>query len=162
MAEGGIEAQEKRGQTKFVNAEILPRKMDGNKHKLEKMGIKFLDNYDELFVNVELPEGWEKKPTDHSMWSDLLDDKGRKRGSIFYKAAFYDMDAFIHLARRYNVTWDYDNHYAKVMDLDTELFKTESAGDRDWDKQDLLKAKAKKWVDEKFPDWEDETAYWEE
>ena len=34
------------------------------------------------------------------MWSDLLDDKGVKRGSIFYKAAFYDRSAFLRLKEK--------------------------------------------------------------
>lgn len=50
---------------------------------------------DPLFRVATLPPGWSIKPTDHSMWSDLCDDTGRKRAAIFYKAAFYDRRAFI-------------------------------------------------------------------
>jgi hypothetical protein len=28
------------------------------------------------------------------MWSSIVDDKGKEMVSIFYKAAFYDRDAF--------------------------------------------------------------------
>jgi hypothetical protein len=48
---------------------------------------------------VSLPPGWKVVPTDHSMWSDLVDAKGEKRASIFYKAAFYDRDAFIRIEK---------------------------------------------------------------
>ena len=52
---------------------------------------------DPLFVDAQLPDGWRVEATDHSMWSNLLDDQGMVRGSIFYKAAFYDRDAFMHV-----------------------------------------------------------------
>jgi len=51
---------------------------------------------------VELPIGWKKRSTGHSMWNDLVDDKGRVRATFFYKAAFYDRDAFINFERRYD------------------------------------------------------------
>ena len=50
---------------------------------------------DDLFTDVKLPQGWRIQPTNHSMWSDLLDEAGVKRAAIFYKAAFYDRSAFI-------------------------------------------------------------------
>ena len=96
---GGIEAQEARGQQEFAANSTLPR--SGNswnsscREQLEEMGIVFGEDVDDLFVEVKLPEGWKKVPTDHSMWTDLVDEKGRKRASIFYKAAFYDMSAHI-------------------------------------------------------------------
>ena len=65
----------------------------------KNVGIEILDSYDDLFWNVKLPEGWEVKATDHTMWNELVDDKSRKRASFFYKAAFYARDAFI----RFNI-----------------------------------------------------------
>lgn len=35
------------------------------------------------------------------MWSYLVDELGRRRGAIFYKAAFYDRDAFMRLESHY-------------------------------------------------------------
>lgn len=93
-----IEAQEKRGQQEFVANEQLPAKCPADlKATLEAAGVKFgsATPGDELFVLAVLPPGWKKVPTDHSMWSTLVDDKGVKRASIFYKAAFYDRDAFL-------------------------------------------------------------------
>jgi hypothetical protein len=97
---GGIEAQEARGQLDFVASETLPKEMlhGCTREKLEEMGIRFGDDVDDLFVSVELPDGWEKRPTDHSMWSELVDDKGVVRANIFYKAAFYDRNAHISLS----------------------------------------------------------------
>ena len=96
---GGIEAQEKRGQIAETFRDTLPK--DGttgkDREKFERLGFKFKDSADDLFVNVEFPQGWRKQPTEHSMWTDILDEKGEKRGLIFYKAAFYDRSAHVHL-----------------------------------------------------------------
>lgn len=98
---GGIEKQEKEGQNMFIadsgNAtSILPK--DCPKEELEKMGVEFLTDYDDIFVNVILPKGWKKKATDHSMWSKLYGENGKEIASIFYKAAFYDRGAFLRLS----------------------------------------------------------------
>lgn len=95
----GIEAQEAQGQKDFVANNTLPIQCNFcTRKQLEEMGIVFGEPVDDLFVEVQLPEGWKKVPTGHSMWSDLVDAEGNKRASIFYKAAFYDRDAFIGLA----------------------------------------------------------------
>lgn len=102
---GGIEAQEAAGQRSLVANENLPKEMLGcNREMLEKIGIKFGADIDDLFVKVQLPNGWKKQATDHSMWSDLIDEQGRKRASIFYKAAFYDRSAHISLYCRYIIS----------------------------------------------------------
>lgn len=95
-----IEIQEARGQTEFVNSETLPTQMGReDQQALEQAGFKFLGAVpgDPIFQYVEMPAGWKKVATDHAMWSNLVDDKGRVRASIFYKAAFYDRDAFLRL-----------------------------------------------------------------
>lgn len=103
----GIEGQEKQGQNQLVRSSQLPSKMslkNDPKPFYEKLGIKVLNpsQGDELFLNVILPDGWKLKPTDHSMWNELIDHKRRVRATIFYKAAFYDRDAFISFERRYS------------------------------------------------------------
>jgi hypothetical protein len=93
-----IEASEARGQQELAGSQQLPTKIDAaSKTALEVAGVKFGEPTpgDPLFRSATLPKGWQVKPTDHSMWSDLLDETGKKRASIFYKAAFYDRDAFM-------------------------------------------------------------------
>src|SRR5262249_23103348 len=99
---GGIEAQEAAGQAMLCLSSTLPKECP--RAELEAYGVTFGDAQDDLFVKVTLPAGWKKQATDHSMHSDLLDDKGRKRASIFYKAAFYDRRADMHLVRRFSVS----------------------------------------------------------
>jgi hypothetical protein len=92
----GIEAQEARGQRELVSSEVLPSDCDStSREALEAAGVVFGDQVedDPIFQHVTLPEGWKKRPTDHSMWSELVDAEGNVRASIFYKAAFYDRSA---------------------------------------------------------------------
>ena len=121
-----IEYQEKLGQQNLCNSCELPIKCHdyGYFKKLHDMGITILHTEEEinnlpkgeLFINVELPKGWSIKPTDHSMWSNLVDDKGRERASIFYKAAFYDRDAHLSFNRRFRIS-------GKIADYDEKQFE---------------------------------------
>lgn len=97
-----IEHQEAKGQESFVKSDTLPTKMDpASKEILEAAGVKFLGpvENDDQFQYVTLPAGWKKVPTDHSMWSELLDQDGKEIASIFYKASFYDRSAFLRINR---------------------------------------------------------------
>jgi hypothetical protein len=105
---GGIEAQEKRGQIEQSLDETLPvdgTSTEAQRKEFEALGFVFKmdraaaqsQGRNELFVPVAFPKDWRKKPTEHSMWTDILDGEGNKRGSIFYKAAFYDRSAHVHL-----------------------------------------------------------------
>lgn len=95
-----IEAQEKRGQNMVVASELLPRRMQSStKEDYEALGIVFYEVADDLFWRVSLPSGWQKIATDHSMWSKVVDETGRERISVFYKAAFYDRDAFMRIVK---------------------------------------------------------------
>jgi len=183
---GGIEAQEARGQRDLCgNSAKLP--IDGGrKHQaqFEAMGIKFETNADDIFINVELPEGWRIAPTDHSMWSKLLDDQSRERASIFYKAAFYDRSAHVSLCRRYSCGYRPVGGYGEgrekkafegyVSDYTGDLFVTsptaiEPEFDRDerepWDiwieTRGARYEEAKAWLAAKFPEHENPLAYWD-
>lgn len=181
---GGIEAQEARGQVDFVASETLPRKCNGGtRQQLERLGIQFGENADDLFVNCALPEGWRKGPTDHSMWSDLLDKQGRKRGSIFYKAAFYDRDAFMSLQNRYKVSvdpvdgWSDPEYKTKewrcyVRDFDgSEVWTSVRLRPEpplkprekwlEWNaEKDALFEAGRTYLDENFPNWREPLMYW--
>ncbi len=112
-----LELDQRDGQSQLVSSQAqLPSSMDDDSRKiLEKFGVQFAPGSvttphtslgtrpKELFVKVTLPKGWHIQATDSGYWSDLVDDKGRNRASIFYKSAFYDRDAFLHLVRRFSV-----------------------------------------------------------
>lgn len=119
---GSIEKMEAEGQKQLVESASLPIKI--NNHGADKerdhqamvrWGIVFgkPEKGEKLFVQATLPANWKKVPTDHSMWSHVVDDKGRERISIFYKAAFYDREAFMNVQPRYaNVFASDDKEYA--------------------------------------------------
>lgn len=188
---GAIEAQESKGQEELVNSCQLPRnenafggRMVPAKEKYESMGIKvapFTDKVprfiqdtvkrkddDELFVTVILPDGWRKEATDHSMWNNLVDNKGYIRASFFYKAAFYDRDAFINFNVRYIVTQKYTENagngkypsYACVIDQGTKeiIFKTGVTEEYGAYPE---RAEAEAWLNAKYPDHKNILSYWD-
>lgn len=119
---GLIEQQEANGQRQLVNSAVLPKNAEWA--TLQRWGVIKGDSADDLFVHCQLPEGWQKRATDHSMWSELIDAEGLKRASIFYKAAFYDRDAFVDvIEQRYravNRHHDGARGYGIVVDQATE------------------------------------------
>ena len=127
-------------------------------------GIQFHGDADDLFVHVTLPDGWKIVPTDHSMWSDLVDPKGVKRASIFSKEAFYDRSAHMDLLTRYVRNVDYAGIVRTYSVIDRETGQTlrtfGTTGSRDWDTQDRLAAEMQAWLAEHYPDHKDPLAYW--
>lgn len=198
MAHGGsasrlVEAQESAGQKQVAKAAgtRLPAegtvngRYEGNPlFDWGSIGVKIGEpiKNDEIWIEAELPEGWSVKPTDHSMWSDLVDDKGRKRAQIFYKAAFYDRSCSITATRRYS-TKDiavsdskegrFDGpHYCAILDCDEEIHRIgpfsagqkPDPGDYDtvWRSYDLARAEGKKYLDEHHPGWDNAANCWED
>lgn len=192
---GGIEAQEKQGQIAQCFSETLP--IDGtiggkvggsrgcsgknNRATWEALGFVFGEPEDDLFVNVKFPEGWRKQVTEHSMWTHLLDANGRKRGSIFYKAAFYDRSAHVHLEGRFHATWEpvggweaKERRYVGVVkDCNVVVFTTvptevepDARQNREawlkWcDTKDAKVREAENWLRTKYPDHQNVCAYWD-
>lgn len=115
-----IENQSRREQVKVRNSSKLPIKCNFTSSKdyykiLKRMGIKIINRDDDLFYNTEIPDGWHKESAG-GYWSYLIDDKGRKRASMFYKGAFYDRDAFISFNRKYGIS-------SEIPDYDEKLFE---------------------------------------
>lgn len=103
MAEGQsdyIANMEKQGQKQLVNSTAFPIDCNfSDEQDLLDLGFVLGDKVDDLFREVQLPEGWEKRGSDHAMWSYIYDERGLPRVSIFYKAAFYDRSAHWSLVR---------------------------------------------------------------
>lgn len=175
----------RKGITKDMDFKEEMKIMDQNNHEYtkeqyEKMGIKIIEDYDDLFFSVELPEGWEIKPTDHSMRNNVFDNKGRKRISFFYKGALYDRDAFSNFECRYGYRILPFDNYESDATYDERKFKPwrvfiTDNGERiemlkeiipNTDKEyyefdNILKIHAVKYLDEKYPNWSDINAYWD-
>ncbi len=98
--------QEKQGQVEAVSSATLPVPRDLETRKeYEALGIVFGQPFpdDKLFCFAQMPAGWSKRSAGHSMHNEIVDAFGRRRGSFYYKASFYDRDAILyHAVRRYN------------------------------------------------------------
>jgi hypothetical protein len=194
---GGIEAQEAAGQRALAEAKTvrLPKEVnsrpmgepdrDGktsNKKKYEAAGIKVIGDYDDLFFDVELPAGWKVVPTEHSMWSNLVDEKGRKRAGLFYKAAFYDRKADLSFNTRfaarcepedgYKTNISYDERrkmkvFGRVYDGDKVVYETAGEAPQDgWNEkrqqEHRMTEECSKWLsDQGYKDYRDPLKYWD-
>ena len=173
-----IEAQETQGQKEVVESSQLPSKVNYPREidieeQYTLMGIKVIGNTegDDLFLDVELPNGWKKDSTDHSMWNKLFDDKGRERLNFFYKAAFYDRDAFVNFTTRYNWQGNYDNkdtmsYIVKDNATGEVIFETKKIS-RDsnqpnyFEMKNELEEQCQQFLKDNFPEHEDINAYWD-
>jgi len=176
-APNNILAQEAQGQRSFTQSDTLPTEFNSYgeynaKAILEAAGVKFLGvvDGDPMFQYVELPQGWKKVATDHSMWSQLVDDKGRERASIFYKAAFYDRSAHLSLNCRYSTRFDYDRFEKENVGVTniTDGSKVvhafdmvPAAGEERYAVADKLNQLALNWLNENYPDWRNPGSYWD-
>jgi hypothetical protein len=172
-----IEAAERQGQRVLGASTALPTAglFGENRMAWEAMGLKYGEQSDGLFTDVELPAGWCVKPSAHAYWSDLLDEKGRKRAMIFYKAASYDRRATIRPVRRFTVEADYDAFDRgmlrwQVTDMGTVVFSSdEIARPTDQGSAALyngtgapLERQCEVWLaDNGFSDYLNPAAYWE-
>lgn len=174
---GGIEAQEAQGQKDLIEGDMLPKQCP--REQLEQLGFEFGEDVDDIFINCKFPKGWKKVATSHSMNSNLVDDKGRVRGNIFYKAAFYDRRADMKLTRRFrstfepedafksNITYEERNKspwFARVYDQDKIVFESkpynyESIRGK-WDLEKQAEQLSLDWLKENYPEWEDILEYW--
>lgn len=167
---GGIEAQEARGQADLCNTSRLPKDHRPEcREALEAAGVVFGDSSDDLFLNVTLPEGWKLQATEHSMWSDLLDENGYKRAAVFYKAAFYDMGAHFSACRRFSVDAYHDmgdDGMRSIVVRDAKqngpakVFGTVESGKNGWEASGELNLQAVDWLRTHYPDYNNAAAYW--
>jgi hypothetical protein len=178
-----IEDMEARGQKEMVaQTTQLPTK--GSDHfAWNAMGVKFGEKVagDDIWRKVTLPSGWKLNPTEHAMWSHLTDERGRVRGKVFYKAAFYDRSCHIYPETRYGRKSEYkDDNYDSARrevvydkaDNDKVLFATEyveplpRGADEPtrrafYEAQDARGKMCSDFLLKTFPDHENAAAYWD-
>lgn len=167
---GGIEAQERAGQAMLtLKFNQLPKEYlfwnePGTwRECFERLGFKFGSDIDDLFVGVTAPPGWALRPSDHSMWSYIHDGQGRRRGSIFYKAAFYDRSANVRLESRYQGGGEYRDgrkRYSVAKDTATGNVLIEFGPTEDFKQSEKEDRLTFEWLDAALPDWRKVEAYW--
>jgi len=103
----------------------LPREMQGST-RAEFLTLGFVfpeetedDKSDTVLAPVVAPRGWRLSRTD-GYWSDILDERGRKRGLFGYKGAFYDRWSQSYLLTRYKLSREYSHHLDK-KDMPPEI-----------------------------------------
>ena len=180
-ASDGVLAAEAAGAQSFVQSEVLPKQ--GVQEGVDAGLVEVTGDADDLFCNVKLPEGWEKKSEARDpRHIALYDANGHVRASIFYKAAFYDRKADMWWKNRFRVSRIYpedrsDPIRVVVVDLAGEFdpkdtdgeivqdFGTLPVGDdysaREKAEKKLI-AQAKKWLKKNYPKYESIAAYWDE
>jgi hypothetical protein len=116
-----IEAQERQGQAQLVNSDRLPTRTHDTDDLFLAAGFTFgdPDPGDDLFRPATLPAGWRRQASDHDMHSVIVDELGRTRVSIFYKAAHYDRRADMRLIGLAGYLADCIRHGTPVVPDDT-------------------------------------------
>lgn len=138
--------------------------------------------YKKGFRKAVLPAGWKIKPSDHYMYSWVVDEKGRRRAQIGYKAQ--DNWVSFHLERRFSPSFTKDDEgeseddkgscvVAVIRDSDRkEVWRGATVPEVDkkknprWFEQPTALDVASKLAEEKLekiaPDWKNVEAYWGE
>jgi hypothetical protein len=104
------------GQMELIHSTRLPK--EGDWLTLTRWGIVQGPEVNELFYSVTLPTGWHIAPTSQSIWSDLIDARGLKRASIFYKATVYDLEAYLTIKPRFvgeDISYEIDDPTVRFL-----------------------------------------------
>jgi hypothetical protein len=147
-----IENMEARGARELVASESLPTKCSQEDDDLlVSWGFEFGEPFadDPMFRPARLPPGWSKRATDHSMWAEVVDDDGHVRISIFYKAAFYDRSAHMHLNPRYDMVYAEsrtEHPLRQIRDEKTGVVLFETSEPNDYSPNDPLAAWAREHI----------------
>jgi hypothetical protein len=190
---------EKMGQNEAVTSTQLPREGSPGAYRYRRdadevaeqdrawkeTGIEFGELVAwELFRDAQLPPGWEKRRTAHLLWNDVVDHRGRKRASFFYKGAMWDRSAFMNLVHRFHAKTKYFEdsraivqyevtdcetviHTGRAMDIG-EIPETGTQKERQawYSKEEAaqkeLFVEVKAWLDERYPDWGKLWGHWED
>jgi len=163
----------------FSEREEIVKKnnIEWTKQQYESIGIEILDDFDDLFFKVSLPDGWTIR-RDDGYWSSVLNEEGKPRISYFSKSAAWDPEAFSNFVRRYSysiVPFDeykgsdrekrrYSPWSLYITDGEERILLLEQftpkTKDEYYEMDELLSKKARAYLDEHYPDWEDRNAYW--
>jgi hypothetical protein len=88
----GVEELEEAGRDQLLVSDVIPTKMSCREADLAVLGFELGDVVDDdpLFRYVTLPHGWKRRPGPDTRSLYLVDEQGRDRAHIVYKAAPYD------------------------------------------------------------------------
>lgn len=96
--DSAVQDQEAAGMRQLINSGVIPAKGCPD-DALTALGFDLgaqVDG-DRLFRHATLPTGWRLQASDDPRTAYVIDDQGRDRLLVWYKAAFYDRCATISL-----------------------------------------------------------------
>ena len=148
-ASEGLEAVENAEQNRARSLCYLPKNMTPNKEDFESIGFTFEDV--------------------GGYWTYFIDEKGRNRGSSFYKGALYDRRGEMSLTERFRIDYkrvDTENRESpiKVYVIDTDkniIFEAGQCEEPYSDEYYCLVDKATDYMNVNYPDWENPSKYWD-
>lgn len=168
-ASEGIETVETAEQNRAQAECNLPIRMIPSKEAFEALGFIFEDIDDDILCKATLPKGWKLKASENEYGTDLIDEKGRKRGSSFYKGAFYDRNGHMNLSQRFNIAYNATNpekwegpYTVLVKDADGTILFTAGKYEKIYsDEYCALMDQAEEYLRTNYPEWKDPTKYWD-
>lgn len=195
-----IQDMEKRGIRELRDSDVLPS--EGSvcpperwpddpvpRAWLEERGFELGEPFkdDPIFVPCKFPEGWTKKPSETNpyYWTDVIDQEGTVRLSMFYKAAIHDRSAWLKIITRYIAECPVGGERDSVEVLDRQEDKVlyvqpidpyppslvgkepdnfteedrKASGEWHRKRYEAIK-EAEAWIEDHYPGWKEGTAYW--
>lgn len=154
--------------------------------QMEALGFKQIDDsaYDLRILSFmrpcEFPKGWVKQATEYENYYNLLDDRGRVRGTIFFD--YSSGCCTISLRRRYGIVIEPDDSYKKqfkyysfrfcrswnavVYDIDEPIHKVRVRFSVDQLKRvkemNNVRKGLEDWLKENFAFYNDPLMYWDD
>jgi hypothetical protein len=80
--------------------ELLPCQPGSMLAEMMALGFELdlsAEGADNLLVPMYLPPGWERRTSDHPMYTYLVDGNGADRVQVMYKGAVYDRDGWMRI-----------------------------------------------------------------
>lgn len=150
----------------------VAKNMYPSKEAWESLGFVFLDNPSNNYVyDVKCPEGWIMRKKEYAEIIEIIDEKGRLRGSLIP----HMQGPFMCLRNRYEVCSTYykDEGIEEVYfgNATEKLYVAGTIQERPgmseeesqalYEKLSLLRAMAEKYAQDNFPDWKNPLLYWD-
>lgn len=157
------------------NTVYLAKEMDPNIKEWEQLGFVFANiPGDNVLCKAMLPEGWSMKDTDYSSFTDIIDENGMKRGSVFFINKFDERKAYMSLEQRYRVCTSrigdgsmrevYFGNDEERLFVAGQIHESVGASRKKLSAQveelKRLNALSKQFGDKNYPGWESVHSYW--
>lgn len=151
----------------------MPKKRFNSTEDFESLGFEFLENEldkkDSIFETALLPKGWKMQENKGSYWTNIVDETGAVRATIYYrKHSFFGKEATasINLVCRYRVDFSMDereNHWVYIWDEKEkkELYSSPKCGKYGSSEFKKYFAEREEILKGKYPEFKNPMSYWD-